>query len=143
MVTWILKNLGFCDMHEQFPEDASIVSCLGMKDGYNDPEVIYEKVKYILQLLGRSRKVVVFCHAGLSRSPSMCITALAYQMKTDFMDTYFFVKDDIAPQVNPSPGLEKCCQEALELLHRRLTHKCECGAPIDKEEGRCKHCLTK
>ena len=142
-ITWLTDKLAFCDMYSDFPEDASVVSCINMKDGYNDPEIVYAKVKYILQLLGRGRKVVVFCHAGLSRSPSMCITVLAHQMGEGFLDTYFFVKDDIAPQIDIAPGLDKCCKEALERLNKRLVHKCSCGAPIDKEEGKCEYCLTK
>ena len=128
-------------MHNAFPENASVVSCLNLKDGYNDPDLIYTKVKYMLQLLARGRKVVAFCHAGLSRSPSMCITILAYQRDQNFKDTYYFVKDEIAPQVNLSPGIEKCCEEALILLHQRLRKQCiGCGAPIEGWETCCEFC---
>ena len=141
MTTWLTSSLGFQAMHDEFPEDVSVVEVLDLKDGWNDPELVYKKAKKILARIGRGKKVVLFCHAGLSRSPGMAILALAWLSRVEYEDMHFQVVKE-APQVQMAPGFEGCCKEDLKLLNKRLVKTCGCGAPIEEEESKCEYCSS-
>lgn len=142
MTTWLNEHLGFQGMHDPFPEDTCVVEVTDLKDGYNDPELVYLKAKRIVGKLKRGKRVVIFCHAGLSRSPGMVTLVLAYMHKADYEEMSTFVKS-IAPQVNTAPTFIKSCEEALRLLNARLTKQCECGTPIENWEKICEYCWFK
>jgi len=142
MTTWLNEYLGFQGMHDPFPEDVSVVEALDLKDGWNDPEVVYQKAKRIIGKIQRKKTVVIFCHAGLSRSPGMAALVLAFIHKTSYEKMANFVKD-IAPQVNISLDFARSCKEALRLLEARLTKKCGCGTPIEEWEKVCEYCWFK
>lgn len=143
MITWITSTLGFCSLQDQFPEDASIVQALHLEDGWNEPETIYFKAKEILARLARGKKVMVFCYAGLSRSPSLVILVLSWLNKISWDDEFVLVKKQ-APQIQVALDLRDACLEALVLMNERLAKQCpSCSCPIESSEEKCNECYNK
>lgn len=116
MITWVLSNLGFCGASELIPDDAVALSCLDLQDGFNPPEAICQKLSAVLQLLDEGKKVVVFCQAGLSRSPAVCAAVLSVRLRLELDDACRLIKTTVAPQINPSLDFMRSCREALKLL---------------------------
>jgi len=142
MTTWVTPNIGFQGLHDPFPPDATVVEAMDLADGWNTPEAIFLKCKLILSHLLRRRKVVVFCHAGLSRSPGLVITCLAWCHNVDWDRMHFWVKEE-ARQVQISLDFADACKEGLKLLYERLVKYCKCGAPLEKSEELCDECWQK
>lgn len=117
MITWINPNLGFCDK-DSIPVtgEYTLIDARNLVDGRNAPILVYLKVKQILQALIEGKKVIIYCHAGLSRSPSLVITVLAFLTLTDWEDMKTKVEKR-AKQIHINLDFADSCKEALELLN--------------------------
>jgi predicted protein tyrosine phosphatase len=127
-------------MTDVFPKDAIAISMLDLQDGYNEPELIFKKAKKILGELARGKRVVVFCAAGLSRSPGMVALIIAFQTYMPYRETLYMIKDDIAPWIQVNSDFQDACEQALSIMNAKLVKRCKCGAPIEAWEEVCEYC---
>lgn len=140
MTCWI-GNVGFQGFTDPFPDDVTPIEVLRFIDGPgNDVLKVYVKAKEILQALQRRKKVVVFCHAGLSRSPGFVITVLAYLNQLSWDETYVEMKSE-HKQIQIEKGFEQTCKEVLDMMNERLTKECpNCHVSIEGWESICQRC---
>jgi protein-tyrosine phosphatase len=73
------------------------VSCnyskYSLKDGRHDPDKFKDAVDELLEKIENEEEVLVHCHRGMSRSPSIVITALSIHTGKDVNSVKSMVKD--------------------------------------------------
>ena len=123
MTTWVTKVLGFQSMTDVFPKDAIAISLLDLQDGYNEPELIFRKAKKILEELARGKRVILFCAAGLSRSPGMVALIIAFETYMPYRETLYLIKDEVAPWIQVNPDFQDACEQALSIMNAKLVKR--------------------
>lgn len=136
---WITDYLGTQSKNEPYPINVWIDHLLDLNDGWNPPQRIYLRAKYLLNLLFNGEKVVLVCEAGINRSNGMTTLLLAYMKNISWDEAYVFVRKKVK-RAYVNPGFRDCCIEALEKL-RSLTQECpNCSSPIEDWETSCARC---
>jgi len=140
MISWITPDLACCSMHDDFPNGVKVFSVLDLKDGWNDPFLIYLKAKRILPYLLQLNKVVLFCHAGLSRSPGIAALLMAYLNKTTWDEAYQRYIKPTVPRSFVNMDFRDACIEALKILEACPKKCAYCTSPIEEWEEVCELC---
>lgn len=92
-------------------------SKVGLVDGPgNLPGTLVAAVLMLEQLLERNNRVVVFCHMGVSRSPIVVATYLAYRSKNMTIDEAIKMVKSRRDKVDPAPALRDLAMLALRQL---------------------------
>lgn len=97
---------------------------LGLRDdptpgNENILEVLEPALRYIVNVLKRNpnAKILIHCHAGISRSSSIVIYYLMRTRGWDYNKSLEYLKSQ-RPIVNPNPWYSKQLVDTYELLHR-------------------------
>lgn len=92
-------------------------SKVGLVDGPgNLPGTLVAAVLMLEQLLERNNRVVVFCHMGVSRSPIVVATYIAYRSKNMTIDEAIKMVKSRRDKVDPAPALRDLAMLALRQL---------------------------
>lgn len=142
---WINEKMATASVFEAsfFPEKAAVITVVHLSEFWNPPEVIYQTIKAILPYLHNFPKTIICCAGGINRSNAVATTIIAFTENLAWDDAYTIVKKKV-PVANVTYELKKACEEALNLLRKKLTKRCPiCQAPIEEWETRCALCWHK
>lgn len=93
---------------------------VGMTDGLNNPpELFVAAVLTLKGLLDRDNKVLIHCHQGRSRSPSVIAAYLAIKDNGTFLEKLADIKA-IRVMVDPEPGMLQYALSCMPLVERAL-----------------------
>jgi len=102
---------------------------LGLRDdptpgNENILEVLEPSLRYIVNVLKRNpdARILIHCHAGISRSSSIVVYYLMRTRGWDFDQSLEYLKSK-RPIVNPNPWYATMLQDAHKLLRQRDTEK--------------------
>lgn len=76
-------------------------------------QIVHEAINNVIYEIENGNSVTVHCHAGQSRSASVCIGAIACIKNTTYNEAFNFVKDK-KPDIRPNPQLEDYVREYLD-----------------------------
>lgn len=89
------------------------------ENGRHDYEFFSEAAETVLEAIQADKNVLVHCHAGRSRSASVCIAALGVQKELPYMDAISLVTD--ARHVLPERTLADHAKRFIE-EHTNIDH---------------------
>lgn len=75
-----------------------------LRDGSHDRERFKEAVEATLKHIEKGDTIIVHCHEGISRSPSVVIAALSIHLKKDVREVTSMIQDK-RPVISPAPEL--------------------------------------
>lgn len=127
MVNWIFSDLGTCsldetrDAYNHYHIGTVLVDIRDIPDGKTKGKEFERLKKHLLTIVAlRSRgcRVIIRCHAGISRSNGMAIGVIMLQHKIAYEDARKLVLKFI-PQANPHPDFMDDIQKAVNELSIR------------------------
>ena len=119
---WILHNLGTCSIEEtlesikKYQTGIIVVDARDIPDDKcsgEDFERLKKHIVIVSLLRKRGYRVLVRCHAGISRSNSIAIAVIMLDHKMIFEDALDLVKTKI-PEANPHPELLDNIKDAVK-----------------------------
>lgn len=109
------------DLQYFIDKDTGIVQYkVGMTDGmHNPPELFYAAVLTLKGLLEHNRTVLIHCHEGRSRSPSVVAAYLGIKEGKSYFEKLNELKS-IRSKVNPEPGMMEFASNCMPWLEEVL-----------------------
>jgi predicted protein tyrosine phosphatase len=96
-------TLGYMDIFgKDYPDASTTEEQFKFRDGPHDYEQFEAAAAYVVEHLQADDSVLVHCQAGVSRSPAICIAAIATLENRSPEDARTAV-EDIHPRTNPEP----------------------------------------
>lgn len=96
-------TLGYMDiLGNDHPAASTTGDQYKFRDGPHDYEQFEAAAKYVINKLDSGEKVLVHCQAGVSRSPTICITAIATRQDRELNRVRATVEKK-HPPTNPEP----------------------------------------
>jgi len=127
MVNWIIGDLGICSLNETLDAiknehiGAILVDVRDLTDGKNiNTKRIKAYLRTIKELREKGFRVIIRCHAGISRSVALAIGILMLQHNLSYEDSYDIVRKQM-PQANPNLDLLDQIKELVLELKREKT----------------------
>ena len=123
-MNWILFNLGTCSLDEtldaikHYHVGCILVDVRDIADGKNKPEEykrLVRHLKSILMLRKMGYRVIIRCHAGISRSNGIAIGVLMIQNNMIYEDARKII-EKFVPQANPQPDFMDDIKKAVKEL---------------------------
>ena len=112
-ITWQLGTSAYCD-HEDLSL-FTVYNLMNLEDGWNEPEILAEKMRKIITDMKAEKRVVLMCAAGISRSNGLAMGILSTYHKLSLDDAKKIV-ECFCPRANPMPDLLRAVAEAVKMI---------------------------